>query len=128
MDLPAALDGVRVLDLADESGALCGKLLADMGADVILVEPPQGARMRGIGPFYRADEQRDATENRNRSLFFWHYNTNKRGVTLDLERRDDRQRFLRLATISDIIVETAPPGYLGGLGLGYADVAAVNPR
>src|SRR5690242_17406059 len=92
-----ALHGVRVLDLAEAAGALCGKLLADMGADVVSVEPPRGACLRRIGPFYDSDtgtvvhspppdphpDSADTTG--NRSLFFWHYNTNKRSVTIDLD-------------------------------------------
>jgi crotonobetainyl-CoA:carnitine CoA-transferase CaiB-like acyl-CoA transferase len=120
VNTPGALDGVRVLDLADESGALCGKLLADMGADVIKVEPPGGARMRGIGPFYGGDA--DA------SMFFWHDNTNKRSVTLDLDADDDRERFVRLARTADIIIETAAPGSLEAMGLGYGTLGASNPR
>ena len=118
---PGALDRVRVLDLADEAGAYCGKLLADMGADVITVEPPGGAAMRDIGPFYRE------AADRNRSLFFWHYNTNKRSVTLDLDSPRDRERFLRLATTADVVIETGAPGQLGARGLGYTTLSARNP-
>ncbi len=128
---PGALDGVRVLDLADQSGAYCGKLLADMGADVVNVEPPGGAAMRRIGPFFaggdaRATDARDANEV-NRSLFFSHYNTSKRSVTLDLEALHDRERFLQLTEGADIVIETAPPGRMDELGLGYAALAARNP-
>jgi crotonobetainyl-CoA:carnitine CoA-transferase CaiB-like acyl-CoA transferase len=117
-----ALTNVRVLDLADESGAYCGKLLADMGADVIKVEPPGGARMRGIGPFH------GGVSDPNRSLFFWHYNTNKRSVTLDLRTGGDRDRFLQLADSVDLVIETGAPVSMESLGLGYAKLAARNPR
>ena len=117
-----ALEGVRVLDLADESGAYCGKLLADMGADVILIEPPGGVRMRTIGPFYRGVQHPD------RSLFFWHYNANKRSVSLDVRTADGRQRFMDLVTGADVVVDTSPPGHLDALGLGYATLTAGNPR
>ena len=123
-----ALSGVRVLDLADESGTYCGKLLADMGADVIAIEPPAGARMRTIGPFHNARRNADATADPNRSLFFWHYNANKRSVTLDLEAPHDRDRFLHLAATADIIIETFAPGHLDRLALGYAALTAHNPR
>ena len=113
---------MRVLDLADVSGALCGKLLADMGADVIAIEPPGGAGMRDIGPFYG-----DVVD-RNRSLAFWHYNTNKRSVTLDLENAADRARLRDLSGTADIIVETGAPGYLDAFDLGYTALAARNPR
>src|SRR5262245_43041563 len=103
MECSGALSGVRVLDLADESGTLCSKLLADMGADVILIEPPGGSSMRQSAPF--CGQTAPAVTDPNRSLFFWHYNTNKRSVTLDItglsnavtgEARDDRDRFLQL--------------------------------
>jgi crotonobetainyl-CoA:carnitine CoA-transferase CaiB-like acyl-CoA transferase len=117
-----ALADVRVLDLADESGVYCGKLLADMGADVIKIEPPGGAAMRNIGPFHGGTPARD------RSLFFWHYNTNKRSVALDLEQEAERGRFRRLAARADVIIETAAPGHLESLGFSYAALAACNPR
>ena len=122
-----ALNGVRVLDLADESGVYCGKLLADMGADVIKIEPPGGAAMRGIKPFFSGPDG-CPSETRNRSLFFWHYNTNKRSVTLDLNIPADRERFTRLAATADLIIETATPGYLDAMGLGYGALSASNPR
>jgi crotonobetainyl-CoA:carnitine CoA-transferase CaiB-like acyl-CoA transferase len=125
----AALGGVRVLDLAEASGAYCGKLLADMGADVIKVEPPGGAAMRDIGPFYAGTEPAAAgMRDRNRSLFFWHYNTSKRSVTLDLGAPRERERFLGLAATADLVIETFRPGELDALGLGYATLAARNPR
>jgi len=117
----AALGGVRVLELAGAAGAYCGKLLADMGADVITVEPPGGSGTRDIGPFYQG-----ATD-RNRSLFFWHYHTNKRSITLNLETPADRRRFLQLAATADIVIEATVPGFLSTLGLGYAALAAHNP-
>jgi crotonobetainyl-CoA:carnitine CoA-transferase CaiB-like acyl-CoA transferase len=126
---PSALEGVRVLDLANESAAYCGKLLADMGADVIKVEPPDGVAMRNTAPFYAGREARVRDSlRRNRSLFFWHYNTNKRSVTLDFAVERDRQRFVALAASADLIVETFPPGHLDALGLGYEMLAAHNPR
>ena len=121
-----ALANVRVLDLADESGAYCAKLLADMGADVIKVEPPGGVRMRGVGPFF-ADTEGRCTD-ANRSLFFWHYNTNKRSLALDLGLSSARERLAALAATTDVIIETGAPGYLDSLGLGYATLAARNPR
>jgi crotonobetainyl-CoA:carnitine CoA-transferase CaiB-like acyl-CoA transferase len=122
-----ALDGVRVLDLADEPGAYCGKLLADMGADVIKVEPPGGVAMRRIGPFCPSALPGAAGSDPDRSLFFWHYNANKRSVTLDLETEQGHVTFLRLAAAADIVIETGPPGRLDALGLGYAALAARNP-
>ena len=74
-----ALSGLRVLELSGHEGDFCGKLMADMGADVIKIETPGGEASRFRGPFY------NDTPDRNRSLWFWHYNTSKRGITLDLE-------------------------------------------
>jgi len=122
----AALEDVRVLDLADEAGAYCGKLLADMGADVVKVEPPHGARMREIGPFYADPDAR--TPRHDRSIFFWHYQTSKRSITLDLDRLNDRDRFLCLADSADIVIETSAPGHLDTLGLSYRTLQARNPR
>jgi len=121
-DSPGALSGVRVLDVADEPGAYCSKLLGDLGADVIKIEPPGGARLRDIAPFHE-----DAAD-RNRSLFFWHYNTDKRSVTLDLAAASDRARFLHLASTADVVVESYAPGHLAALGLDYAALAAHQPR
>jgi len=124
---PGALHGVRVLDLANESGVYCGKLLADMGADVIKIEPPRGAAMRGIGPFF-SHADAGPHEAGNRSLFFWHYNTNKRSVTLDLDAAEDRDGLGRLAATADLIIDTTPPGCLDAMGLGYGALSARNPR
>ena len=77
-----ALSGRRVLELADEQGVYCGKLLADMGADVIKVEPPGGDATRQLPPFWGDRPDPDG------SLFFLYMNTSKRGVTLDLTRPD----------------------------------------
>jgi crotonobetainyl-CoA:carnitine CoA-transferase CaiB-like acyl-CoA transferase len=77
------LSPYRVLDLTNERGQLCGQILGDLGADVILVEPPGGSRSRR-GPFYQDEPHPD------RSLYFWAFNRNKRGVTLDLDNADDR--------------------------------------
>ena len=113
--------GVRVLELSDEKGQWCGKLLGDLGADVIKIEPPGGEATRSVGPFYQ-----DAYS-LERSLSFWHYNTSKRGVTLNLETEDGRGLFLRLAAKADVVLETFRPGYMPSLGLGYEDIREVNP-
>ena len=76
------LSPYRVLDLADEKGLLCGKLLADLGADVIKVEKPGGDRARNIGPFYHDIVSPET------SLFWFAYNANKRSITLDFMTRD----------------------------------------
>src|SRR5687768_2382147 len=119
---PAALEGLRVLDLAGPMGVYCGKLLADLGADVVLVEPIDGTPTRRLGPFYRDDPSPE------HSLWHWHFNANKRGITLDLGKRDGQELFRRLAQNADIVVETFAPGHLTSLGLGYADLEQLNPR
>lgn len=118
---PGPLAGLRILELTDEKGQFCGKLMGDLGADVIKIEPPGGALSRRVGPFL------DDFPHPERSLSFWHYNTSKRGVTLNLETADGRYLFRRLAAPADVILETFPPGYLSDLGLGYADLGEQNP-
>lgn len=117
----AALAGRRVLDLADEKGVYCGKLLADMGADVIKIEPPGGDATRHLPPFW------DDAPDPNGSLFFLYMNTSKRGVTLDLTRPAGQALFKQLARTADLIVETFPPGHLDTWGLGYDTLKADNP-
>ena len=119
---PGPLSGLRVLELADEKGQFCGKLMGDLGADVIKIEPPGGENTRRVGPFL------DDIPHWERSLSFWHYNTSKRGITLNLESADGRTLFCRLAANADIILETRAPGYLPSLALGYDKLSALNPR
>jgi benzylsuccinate CoA-transferase BbsE subunit len=114
------LDGLRVLEIADEKGQWCGKLLADLGADLIKIEPPGGESTRQVGPFL------DDLPHRDRSLSFWHYNTSKRGVTLNLQAEEGRSLFRRLASNADVILETLPPGSLPSMGLGYNDLKGQN--
>jgi crotonobetainyl-CoA:carnitine CoA-transferase CaiB-like acyl-CoA transferase len=116
------LAGLRVLELADEKGQFCGKLMADLGADVIKIEPPGGQSTRSVGPFL------DDIPHHERSLSFWHYNTSKRGISLNLERPQGRDLFRRLVLKADIILETYAPGYLPSLGLGYEELSGLNSR
>lgn len=116
------LAGIRVLEFCDELGQLTGKLLADMGADVIKVEPPGGSSARAIGPFVKDIPGPD------RSLNFWYHNTNKRSVVLDLASNHGREAFRKLAATSDIVIESQEPGYLPGLGLGYEALAQDRPE
>ena len=111
--MTAALEGIRVVELAHERGAYAGKLLADMGADVVVVEPLAGSALRRWGPF--VDDRPDP----ERSLAWWHYNTSKRGVMLDLESDVGRDDFRRLATRADLVLECEDPGRLSALGLDY---------
>ena len=118
---PLPLSGYRVLDLAGPMGVYCGKLLADMGADVIKVEPSGGDPMRDIGPFI------DGQPGPSRSLYWLHFNTNKRSVTLDIESPEGAAMLRKLAITSDVLLETGPPGYMDSLGLGYESLAADSP-
>ncbi len=118
----ALLSGYRVLDLAGPLGFHCVKLLADMGADVIKVEAPGGDEARRIPPF------KDDLPHPEKSLYFLHYNTNKRGITLNLDSRAGRGILLELARSADVVVDTYRPGRLDELGLGYHELSSVNPR
>ena len=118
---PGPLSGLRVLELADEKGQFCGKLLGDLGADVIKIEPPGGEPCRGVGPFL------NDIPNPERSLSFWYYNTSKRGITLNLETAGGRALFRRLAAKADVILETFRPGHLDSLGLGWDSLHEQNP-
>jgi crotonobetainyl-CoA:carnitine CoA-transferase CaiB-like acyl-CoA transferase len=116
----SALAGVRVIELASERIAFAGKLLADMGADVILVEPPGGDPARGYPPFL------DDQPGPDRSLWWWHYHTSKRGVVIDLETTEGRDRFKALIAEADIVLESEPAGRLAALGLDYDDLRQVR--
>lgn len=116
------LAGLRVIELAGPRTQFAGKLLADMGGDVIAVEPPGGSAARRIGPF--ADDRPDP----NRSLFFWNDNTSKRGVTANLDHPEGRALFARLAERADVVIEAAAPGRLDALGCGYAAFAEPRPE
>jgi len=107
------LSGYRVLDLAGPLGLHCTKLLADMGADVIKIEPPFGDESRRLPPF------KDDIPHPEKSLYFLHFNTNKRGITLDIEKPDGRGIFLELAGKADVVIETAKPRRMDELGIGY---------
>ena len=112
----------RVLDLTDERGLLAGKILADLGADVVQIEPPGGNPARNIGPFYGDDPQPE------KSLFWWAYAANKRSITLDLEQKDGQALLKKMVAEADFLVESFAPGYLDTLGLGYDALAEVNPK
>ncbi|MFH1650604.1 MAG: CoA transferase [Chloroflexota bacterium] len=116
------LGDIRVLDLSDEKGLLCGRMLADLGADVIKVEKPGGDGARRRGPFYR-DEP-----NPEKSLYWFAYNLNKRGITLDIKSAEGQALLKQLARRADVVIESFPVGYLDGLGIGYAALAKENPR
>ena len=112
----------QVLDLTDELGFLCGKILGDLGADVIKVERPGGDPSRRLGPFFKNQPDPE------KSLFWFGFNNNKRGITLNLETAEGRELFVKLAAKVDFIIETFTPGYLDNLRIGYALLSRINPR
>jgi benzylsuccinate CoA-transferase BbsE subunit len=121
IDSHGALSGVRVLDLAGPSGAYCGRLLAGLGAEVIRVEPPGGDRSRNVAPFYRMDDGSDGP-----SLFDWHFNAGKLGITLNLEQTEGQSLFARLASSAAVVIESFRPGYLAERGLDYTSLSQEN--
>jgi benzylsuccinate CoA-transferase BbsE subunit len=116
------LSGVRVLDLTDEKGFLCGKILGDLGADVIKVERPSGDPARRIGPFY------NNLPDPEKSLHWFAFNSSKRGITLNLEGSEGQEIFRKLSRRADVVMESFSPGHMENLGLGYEALSAVNPR
>lgn len=109
----ALLPGYRVLDLTSAVGALCGKLLGDLGLDVIKIEPPDGGAARREPPFANGHAHREG------SLRFAYLNAGKRSITLDLTKPSARSLLLQLVERADVIVEDFAPGYLSGVGLSY---------
>jgi CoA:oxalate CoA-transferase len=112
------LAGIKVIELANFiAGPLCGTLLADMGADVIKVEPPKGDMSRATPPIRNGE-----------SVSFVALNRNKRSLVLDLKRPEAAEILLKLAAQSDVFIEANRPGALEKLGLGARQVKAINPR
>jgi len=111
-----ALEGIRVLDLSDHRAEMAGRVLADLGAEVICIEPPGGSKSRTRGPF-TAD---------GRSLWWETLALGKKSVILDLETEEDRTRFIGLAATADVCIDSFAPGYLEGLGLGYRHLQTTN--
>ncbi len=117
-----ALDGLRVIDLSQGiAGPYCTRLLADLGADVIKVEPPQGDYARTLGPFPGDIPHHD------RAGLFVHLNGNKRSVTLDIDTQSGRVVLRKLLAQADVLVESDPRGRLAALGLGYDDLKTELP-
>ncbi|MFP8873501.1 MAG: CoA transferase, partial [Myxococcota bacterium] len=115
------LQGLRVLDWTNESGFLAGRILGDLGADVIKIEPPggdlEGRRTPTVG----------GVDDPERSLSWLANNTSKRGIVLDLASETGLEQYRALAQTADVILETFAPGWLDGLGVGYAALASGNP-
>ena len=119
----SALSDLKVLEYGDMvPGAYCARLLADAGADVVKVEPPQGDSSRRRGPFP------DGIEDINWSGLFLYLNTNKRGATLDLGRSGDAALFRELVAQTDVLVLDLPPREIDRLGLSWHNLKGSNPR
>jgi crotonobetainyl-CoA:carnitine CoA-transferase CaiB-like acyl-CoA transferase len=116
------LRGFRALDLTDEKGFVCGKVLATLGVEVIKVEKPGGDPARGIPPFL------NNTPDPEKSLYWFAFNTDKRSITLDLEVSQGQDLFRKLVARADFVIESFVPGYMDSLGLGYEALRQVNPR
>ncbi len=119
---PPLLAGLRVLDLTDERGAMCGSMFAELGADVIKVEPVGGCRSRRVDPFL------DGVPGPDRSLYFLAYQAGKRSATLNLDSAAGREVLDQLVGQADFLVESYGLGYFEARGTGYATWAEVNPR
>jgi crotonobetainyl-CoA:carnitine CoA-transferase CaiB-like acyl-CoA transferase len=114
------LSGCRALDLTDDKGFLCGKILADLGADVIKVEPPGGDPSRRLGGFW------GDIPDPEKSLYWFAYNSNKRGITLNIETADGREILKELVKTADFVIESFPPGHMDRLGIGYASLSRIK--
>lgn len=117
-----ALQGVRVIDLSGEEGQYCGKLMGDLGAEVLKIEPPEGDAVRHLGPFYEDLATLD------RSLYWHAMNTSKRAITLNLDQERGRALLQRLLATADIVIESFTPGTLDKWGLGFETLQAHYPQ
>jgi len=116
------LSHLRALDLTDDKGFLCGKILADLGMEVIKLERPGGDPSRNIGGFW------GGAPDPEKSLYWFAYNSNKKDVTLDIEKPGGREIFKKLVQTVDFVIESFPPGYLDSLGIGYQDISKIHPK
>jgi crotonobetainyl-CoA:carnitine CoA-transferase CaiB-like acyl-CoA transferase len=111
----------RVIDLSNERGLLCGQILADLGADVIAVEPVEGSSARRCGPWAKGQPGSES------SLFWWAYARNKRSVAVDFESPEGIAEIKRLSRGADFLIESSVPGEMARLGLSYEDLSRENP-
>ncbi len=114
--------GLKIVEFTGELGPYTTKLFADLGADVIQLEPIGGNPLRRVGPFYRNEESMES------SLQHLYYNAGKRSLVLDLEQSEGRALLKRLCTEADLMVESFAPGYLESLGLSYGELSGLNPQ
>lgn len=117
---PGPLAGLRVLELSGSLGHYCGKLFADLGADVVLVEPPGGTPLRREPPSAGAEDDSE-------SIPFQYLNTNKRSLCLDLDQPGDAATLRALAGRADLVIETERPGVQERRGLGWATLSSTHP-
>lgn len=118
MGRPGSLEGLRVLDLSRVlAGPFCAMILADLGAEVIKVESPDGDDSRDFGPWYNGQ-----------SAYYRLFNRSKYGVSMDLKSQDERQRLLEMIRRSDIVIENFRPGVMARLGLSAESLMEANPR
>ncbi len=118
----ASLEGIRVLDLSTAAAEATGRVFADLGAEVIKIEPPGGCQARRTAPF------EDGRESDPEGSLFWRaFGLGKRSVVLDLETEADRERLLDLAKGADVLIESSRPGTMEALGLGFETIHALNP-
>jgi crotonobetainyl-CoA:carnitine CoA-transferase CaiB-like acyl-CoA transferase len=113
------LSPYKVLDLTNHRGLLAGKMLAQLGADVVHVEPPNGSTARSVGPWRDSGERRD-------SLYWEAYACNQRGITCNTDSTEGRELLLELATVADFVFESELPGVMAARRLSYDDVRAVR--
>ena len=116
-----ALAGLRALDFTGRMGGYCGLLLANLGAEVLLIEPPGGDPMRHEGPF------KDNVPHPEGSISFAAYHANKRGIVLDLGSEEGQETVREQVRHADVLIEDNAAGYLGGIGLDYESLRVVNP-
>jgi crotonobetainyl-CoA:carnitine CoA-transferase CaiB-like acyl-CoA transferase len=120
--MEAPLKGYRALDLCDDRGIFCGRILADLGVEVIQIERPEGSPVRSKGPFCR---KRGGSE--LLSLYWLCFAANKKGITLNIETKDGQEILKRLIKRSDFIIESFDPGYMSLLGLDYKEISLIKP-
>ena len=123
MTTDRALDGLRVVEFCDELGSYCGKLLADLGAEVIKVEPPGGGFERRTPPFFKGGQAGPDT-----AIGFWVHNTSKKSVVLDLETAAGQAAARALALSAHVLLEDNTPGWMAARGLGYEQLRRERPQ
>ena len=117
----AFLKGFRALDLTGLSGQLCGRMLGDLGMEVIKIEPPGGDPVRNLPPFVQS------ADGKRLSTTFAHLNAGKASKVLDLDKDSDRTTLRELVKTADVVLESFQPGELDSKKLGYKDLSAINP-